>query len=81
VTNTPYQDQKQSYHGYKVGQRVVLNVSLTQQEGLLDRGTEFTILAFPPCVRPGKREFFVFGKTDTGTNVRASIDEIIKKRS
>lgn len=73
--------EKTTYHGFKVGERVQLDVTLHMPEGIVDRGAEFTIMNFPPVVvdRFGFKHF-VYGKTDQGQHVRVRPDSISKIR-
>jgi hypothetical protein len=80
---------KLSYETLKQGDRVILNVSSIQQDsGHMDKGTEFTVLCFPPKIvtdwrdqnhRKHFRKYFVLGVTDTGNYVRVNVCDIADK--
>ena len=72
---------KQSYYGFKVGKRVILNETYNG-EYLVDKGEEFTILSFPCFVMSNfkRHQYFVYGKTSSGKDVRVEITSIIKIR-
>ena len=69
---------KTSYKGFKVNQNVILNESLTCEGKHFDKGHDFNIISFPPCVMTGKHQYFVYGKDDQDNTIRCNIDQIIK---
>lgn len=73
---------KEKYLSYKIGDRVILNKSDTHDSIWIDKGTEFTIISFPPKtvfpVKGDKHQRFIYGKTDDKRKIRAFISEVAK---
>lgn len=70
-------NDKVKYYGFSVGDTVILNESYNG-EYLVEKGTQFKIMVFPPCVIYGKYQYFVYGLTDNNKSVRVTVDKIIK---
>ena len=68
---------KKSYKGFKLGDKVMTTKPL-RNDIIHPKGTEFTIMSFPPCVvsRPGRPLYFIHGLTPGGKHVRAFDNEI-----
>lgn len=77
------------YHGYKIGERVVLTETIYDYNVKISEGTEFTIKSFPPKVKKESnhsnvpermRKFFAYGKSDDKKNeIRVNLCQIRKK--
>ena len=70
---------KTMYKNFKIGQNVILNEYLICEGKHFDKGHNFKIISFPPCVIYGKYQYFIFGKDDQNNIIRCNVNQIIKQ--